>query len=372
MSLVGIYTFNASCTVTDDVNSANNAMTTTNIENAAVSANAGPDDHTCNGSYQLQSNLPGTNETGTWSSSNINISFDDNHSATATATIPDLGLNTLTWEITNGTCTATDAIVINNASVTADAGLDQNLCDVIALTLSGNNPSLILNGMTNTGTWTGGAVTNPNQFDSEITNLAEETITLTWEVSNSLCTASDQMDITVVHSPTVNNEPAALQNATIGTSVSFFFDLTALSTITYQWEKDGTPVVDIPSRITGSQTATLTINSVEAGDAGSYSCKATTCAYIMSNASVLSVSTSLDNMTSKGITIYPNPSTGIVNVVTENSVKLIVFDITGKVVLAKDLTNKANTVDMSSFPQGIYNFVIKSDHESTNYRVIKR
>jgi len=60
-----------------------------------------------------------------------------------------------------------------------------------------------------------------------------------------------------------------------------------------------------------------------------------------------------------GISIYPNPSNGVVNISTynldANSMNVVVCDITGKIVANAQFTNlEHNTIDLSNQPKGVY------------------
>lgn len=72
------------------------------------------------------------------------------------------------------------------------------------------------------------------------------------------------------------------------------------------------------------------------------------------------------------ITVYPNPTTGSVNVILENSTKGIakVFNQTGQLVLEQDFSSNNFLVDLSRQPKGIYIFVITSGNEVMREMVI--
>ena len=62
------------------------------------------------------------------------------------------------------------------------------------------------------------------------------------------------------------------------------------------------------------------------------------------------------NFELSGITMYPNPSNGVVNINFNDSDELdaVVYDLQGRRVLNKTLTQNANTFDVSSFASGAY------------------
>ena len=75
------------------------------------------------------------------------------------------------------------------------------------------------------------------------------------------------MGFTVV--PASIETPPVAQAVTVGGGASFTVTASGTAPLSYQWRKDGNPLVDDDS-ILGATTATLTINPVVAGDAGSY------------------------------------------------------------------------------------------------------
>jgi len=74
----------------------------------------------------------------------------------------------------------------------------------------------------------------------------------------------------------------------------------------------------------------------------------------------------------KGISIYPNPAFGIVNIefANNNIQKLTVFDVTGKQISEKTDIQKNETIDLSSFESGIYIISIQTDKEIFTTKVI--
>lgn len=59
-----------------------------------------------------------------------------------------------------------------------------------------------------------------------------------------------------------------------------------------------------------------------------------------------------ENVTS--ITIYPNPSTGIFNVVSQQNASVEIYDLLGKLVYSQSLVSGTNSIDISNFNAGVY------------------
>lgn len=54
------------------------------------------------------------------------------------------------------------------------------------------------------------------------------------------------------------------------------------------------------------------------------------------------------------ITIYPNPSTRIFNIVSQQNISVEIYDLLGKLVYNQSLANGTNSIDISNFNSGVY------------------
>ena len=188
---------NSTCTPsTDDV--------VITFDLAPTTSNAGPDQTVCNTNVTLAANAP-TTGTGAWSVvSGTGGLFANSASPTSGFTGTQGTAYQLRWTISNGSCTAsTDDvnITLDQAPTTADAGSDQNLCNVTVTTLAGNTPT------TGTGSWSvvsgTATITTASSPTSGVTGLVVGSATLRWTISNGSCTAStDDVVINVSATPT--------------------------------------------------------------------------------------------------------------------------------------------------------------------------
>ncbi len=74
-----------------------------------------------------------------------------------------------------------------------------------------------------------------------------------------------------------------------------------------------------------------------------------------------------DNLMSKEISIYPNPSTGLINVTVpkQNSeASVLITDIIGKTIIKQQLNNKTTQFNLSELPKGIYLVKVKEGEMS--------
>lgn len=174
-----------------------------------TTAAAGTDQNLCNvTSTTLAGNTP-TTGTGTWTKvSGPAATITTPSSATSTVTGLTTGTYVFRWRISNGTCTAsTDdvSIVISATPTTANAGADQDICNVTNATLAGNTP------VAGTGTWTkvsgpAATITSPNNASTGITGLTAGTYVFRWTISNGSCTSSsDDVQLKIAATPTTSN-----------------------------------------------------------------------------------------------------------------------------------------------------------------------
>jgi hypothetical protein len=88
-------------------------------------------------------------------------------------------------------------------------------------------------------------------------------------VTNAYGTAtSDAVDLAVMLPPAIVTQPAG-QSVVAGEPVTLSVAATDSGTLSYQWRKDGAALAD-DGRVSGSTTATLTINPSATANAGSY------------------------------------------------------------------------------------------------------
>jgi len=73
------------------------------------------------------------------------------------------------------------------------------------------------------------------------------------------------------------------------------------------------------------------------------------------------------------ISIYPNPTVGILNFEFSNNnlKKLIISDITGKHIIEKSVSKQNEAIDLSNFENGIYILSIQADNKKFTTKIIK-
>lgn len=106
----------------------------------------------------------------------------------------------------------------------------------------------------------------------------------TCEVSNACGTTLSQgANVTILFNPVITLQPVKVSTCP-GNNVQLSINNTGSSPFTYQWYFNGTPIVDIPSHISGANTPVLTITGMTYADTGSYYCTVSnTCSFATSS-----------------------------------------------------------------------------------------
>ena len=113
---------------------------------------------------------------------------------------------------------------------------------------------------------------------------------------------------------------------------------------------------------------------LKTSDIGNYQCIITGyCNSLKSNIAALSVISGFEEANIKGITIYPNPSKGMVYIDFDNvsNIKdLRILTLTGEQVYSKQKMDKTETIDLSKFSDGVYFIIIQKDNDIIRNKLI--
>ncbi len=187
----GVYSFvwtiiNGSCTTSDTV-----LITIDSL----ITANAGVDQAVCvGGTVSLSANAPSAG-VGQWTTTSSAIIANPTSASTTVSGLNTFGSYSFVWTITNGTCTSSDTILVQvDSAEIADAGPDQNLCEIFTANLNATVP------LTSVGVWTSlgaATVTTPAAANSAVSNLVYGSNAFVWSITNGGCTSSDTIIIYV-------------------------------------------------------------------------------------------------------------------------------------------------------------------------------
>ena len=78
--------------------------------------------------------------------------------------------------------------------------------------------------------------------------------------------------------------------------------------------------------------------------------------------------TSIEDIASLGIVVYPNPTKDIITIETRLEIDVEVYDIMGKMIVNQN----SKRIDMSNYTKGMYNLVIIHNNKRFNTKVIKQ
>jgi hypothetical protein len=79
--------------------------------------------------------------------------------------------------------------------------------------------------------------------------------------------------------------------------------------------------------------------------------------------------TSLENIPSLGIIVYPNPVKDIINISTRLNIEIELYNMVGKLILKE---KNINRIDMNIYPSGIYNMIIIHQDKRYINKIIKQ
>ncbi|MBL0047143.1 MAG: HYR domain-containing protein [Bacteroidetes bacterium] len=173
-------------------------------QNATI-ADAGPDQTVCVSvdSVNLAANIA-LNGTGSWRLVSGSGTISDTTNANTSVKALGAGVNLLAWVIKNGICTSSDIvkITVDELPTTANAGINQNICEsTTQVNLSANAPTV------GVGLWSGpGTFSNSSSESSNVTGFTSGINSYIWSISNGACAAtSDTVEIAVDALPSPAN-----------------------------------------------------------------------------------------------------------------------------------------------------------------------
>ncbi len=243
--------------------------------------------------------------------------------------------------------------------------INVTLCSTPSVMASASSPSVCAGqtftltgtGAATTYSWSSGATTAVTTTSAS----ANSTYTLT---STNVCGASTStVDVTVNQLPAVSaTASSTLLCSNFGESAVLTASTTAT---TYSWSNGDATMSTTVTPTTGT---TYTLMVTEAG------CSASTTIFIDAQ-----ICMAVNNQSALGneISLYPNPTTAIVNIAIPSqlngTVSVEIYDAVGKLVISEKLTKDVTTINTSKLEDGIYMFKIINNNQAVKVgRMIKQ
>ncbi|NJO91146.1 MAG: hypothetical protein HC831_20895, partial [Chloroflexia bacterium] len=189
---------------------------------------AGPDKTICEDNTILAATHPGSG-TGLWTVLGGHGVFENATSNLTGVSDLSVGENRFRWTVTMNSCSDFDDVFIYNNQIYTVAGQNQTICNQNHLDLNANQPA-----PGESGYWTaiGGVGTyfdNSLQYNTTVRNLAQGTTTLTWTLTDGICSNSASTEV-INNTPSnavaeidkeicTDNTSIAAQDITIGTGL---------------------------------------------------------------------------------------------------------------------------------------------------------
>jgi hypothetical protein len=348
------------------------------------------------------------------------------------------------WTISNGACApSTDqiSVIVNAAPTTSNAGPDQVICSSLS-NLNANTPSIGVGSWTQVSGPVTATIVDINNPGTGINGLTTPGVyVFQWTIANNPCTSSsDQVQVTVNSTPVVtatsnspvceggilnlsatggvdfdwtgpnsfvmnNNQnpsinPAVLVNAGIytvtvtdvngcsatATTSATIFPSPVLPVInssndtlfanpnvgfSFQWFLNGSMLAgEINSILVATQNGDYTVVITDGNG----------CTSSSANFNYVNTTSIEGNAANESIDVFPNPNTGIFNLVVNSSVATIydirIYNALGQIIYQRNevpiLVGEAYKIDLEKFAMGAYTMVIYIQGKPHAVKVIKK
>ena len=280
---------------------------------------------------------------------------------TGTATLTVFGYNKKTFvmdiTITDGSYTPLMVLAIAEPEI-----IELGESTTLSANVSGGTGNYTYSWYPNEG------VANPNGQSTTATPTAVGTITYTVTVNDGVSTASADVSVTVNEpQPVICPTPSHFMGRSYYDNGDFGAHL-AWDAVAYEYTLDRFEIYrsdnNIEYKIVKRIVNTPSITHYECDDAvetpGLYfyriiafyqnNCQSD---YVQIEVEVFDY-TGVGEDTAQNVAIYPNPTSGMVNIKAETMQQVLVYNMMGQMVMSKDVDNDEVMIDMSTFDNGMY------------------
>jgi len=308
--------------------------------NGSVTANAGSDQNICSGENVTLTASGGTIYSWSTGETTKSITVSPNSTTTYTVTVSD------------GSESDSDSVQVTVNSVTANAGVDVNINEGDGVTLKASGGDTYL--------WSTGATTQ------SIVVSPSATISFSVTVFRNDCEDTDDVEVTVIENDVTNPPPAranAGENFTI--CLGETATLTAYGGNSYKWS---TGEVQKSIQINPTRTTTYSLTATRGGITNTDSVTVT-----VENCT----NTITENDLNKNIKVYPNPTSGILNVNvvgSNNEFNLQLINLNGRIIYSDKVNSSqggmSKQIDLSRFAKGVYFVRLFNSNQNSNKKII--
>lgn len=78
----------------------------------------------------------------------------------------------------------------------------------------------------------------------------------------------------------------------------------------------------------------------------------------------------VDELSKTNVSVYPNPTNGVFNVITSEQVNITIYNMLGEIVLTNVLNGGTHVLSLNSHPKGVYFVNIQQNESVTTYKMI--
>lgn len=165
--------------------------------NSPATATVGSPQIKCSFATELTGNNPNGQGVGRWSIVTGSGDFDDITDPVTEVTNLGYGENIFRWTISNGSCSSSADLVVNNLHVAVDAGKDFATC-TRTVTMNGSPVPAGMTGLWQISSGSGGATIPLDERNKPNATISVDygTTTLIWTITNGTCVSSDNVIVT--------------------------------------------------------------------------------------------------------------------------------------------------------------------------------
>ncbi len=329
--------------------------------------------NTCEGDANINLSLEATGN-------NLSYQWYNGSGAILNATATSYTVNTEAsntgayYCIVTGTCRA---ITSSNADVTINAATEittqpvGTLCEgetSLDLTVAASGSNLSYQWYNGNG-----AISNATAASYTVTTEASNTGTYYCIVTGTCgVITSSNADVTINAATEITTQPESQQEIDNRSSVSFIVEAIG-SNLTYQWQKDEVNIID-NDNVNGTLSNELIISAVSISDAALYHCIVNgDCGVVASSSSDLSIISSFIGNKESEISVYPNPFTKSINIISKNQnvEEIQVYDLSGKKILTKEYHKEEIRINTEGLNKGVYFLHIQTVNKRTIHKLVK-